>query len=141
MELGEIGLAIWVFCGFLLAAVFAMLCRGFGKSTEMSPEFLANMGFFWAIVPTAMLGASRYFPWLDLSVLAPFGFLLGLVPVIVVYSLRSNLEHAPSLFGRDDQGRLTLFACSPLEVITTLLYALLAFEICTIFLWDELYRS
>ena len=39
MEFSETGLAVWVFCGFVLAAVFAMLCRGFGKSTEMNPEF------------------------------------------------------------------------------------------------------
>ena len=62
MEFSAFGLAVWVFFGFLLAAVFAMLCRGFGKSTEMSPEFLANMGFFWSVVPAATLGASLYFP-------------------------------------------------------------------------------
>jgi len=45
------------------------------------------------------------------------------------------------MFGRDDQGRLSLFACSPEEVVTTVLYAVLAFEICTIFLWDQLYRA
>ncbi|MBN35976.1 MAG: hypothetical protein CMM46_14615 [Rhodospirillaceae bacterium] len=141
MEFSETGLAVWLFCGFVLAAVFAMLCRGFGKSTEMNPEFLANMGFFWSVVPAAMFGASRYFPWLDLSVLAPFAFLMGLVPLIVILVIRGTPEHAPPLFGRDDQGRLTLFACTPIEVITTLLYALLAFEICTIFLWDQLYRA
>lgn len=140
MELSGIGLAIWVFCAFMLASVFAMLCRGMGKSTEMNPEFLANMGFFWSIVPPAMLGASRYFPWLDLSAWAPFAFVLGAAPLAIVMAIRGRPDHAPPLFGRDEQGRLTLFACTPQEVVTTLLYAVLTFEICTIFLWDELYR-
>lgn len=140
MVLSEIGLAIWLVCGFTLAAVIAMLCRGIGKSTEMNPEFLANMGFFWAVGPTAALAASRYFPWFDISALAPFGFVLGLVPLAVIASARGSPEHPPPLFGRDSQGRLSLFACNPQEVVTTLLYALLACEICMIFLWDELYR-
>lgn len=140
MGLSEISLAIWLVCGFLVAAVIAMLCRGFGKSTEMNPEFLANMGFFWAVAPVATLAASRYFPWFDLSPLAPFGFVLGLVPLVVIALARGSPEHPPPLFGRDGQGRLSLFACTPQEVVTTLLYALLACEICMIFLWDELYR-
>ncbi|MBT6202525.1 MAG: hypothetical protein P8Q36_13660 [Alphaproteobacteria bacterium] len=141
MEFSEIGLAIWVFVAFMLASVNAMLCRGLGKSTEMNPEFLANMGFFWSVIPAAMFGASAYFPWLDLSVIAPFAFLLGLVPLAVIYVIRGKPEQAPMMFGRDDQGRLSLFACSPEEVVTTVLYAVLAFEICTIFLWDQLYRA
>ncbi len=140
MELPVIVLAVWIFVGFVIAAVFAMLCRGIGKSTEMNPEFLANMGFFWSVIPAALFGATRYFPWLDLTWLAPFGFLLGVVPLIFIVTARGSTEHTVPLFGRDNQGRLSLFACTPFEVITTCLYALLAFEICAIFLWDQLYR-
>ena len=140
MELTGTGLAVWVFCGFVLAAVFAMLCRGFGKSTEMNTEFLANMGFFWSVLPVGMFGASGYFPPLDLSFLAPFAFVLGVIPLVVIMGARSSDGVGPPLFGRDGQGRLSLLACTPHETVTTLLYALLAFLVCTIFLWDQLYR-
>ena len=140
MELTGTGLAIWMFCGFLLASVFAMLCRGFGKSTEMNTEFLANMGFFWSTIPVGVFGASGFFPFLDLSFLAPFAYLLGVVPLAVIMTMQTTPQTAPPLFGRDSQGRVSLFACTPHEVGTTLLYVLLAFMVCTIFLWDELYR-
>ena len=140
MEFSAFGLAVWVFFGFLLAAVFAMLCRGFGKSTEMSPEFLANMGFFWSVVPAATLGASRYFPHLDLSALAPFAFVLGIVPLGVIVAIRGTPEHTVPLLGRDQNGHFMFLACTAFEVATTLLYALLAYLICAIFLWDQLYR-
>jgi hypothetical protein len=141
MELVGIGLAIWILMGFLFASIIAMLCRGYGKSTEMNPEFLATMGFFWSITPPAMFGASAYFPWLDLSFLAPFAFVLGLIPLFVIMSISQRGAKDNAFFGRDSQGRLSLFGCSPHEVVTTLLYGLLSFEIATIFLWDEFYRA
>jgi len=141
MELIGIGLAVWIFLGFVLASVIAMLCRGYGKATEMNPEFLATMGFFWSVLPPAMFGASAYFPWLNLSVLAPFSFIGGLIPLLMIMTIRGKKEGENALFGRDSQGRLSLFGCSPFEVVTTLLYGLLCFEIATIFLWDEFYRA
>ncbi len=140
MELTGIGLAIWTLSGFLLASIFAMLCRGFGKATEMNHEFLANMGFFWSILPVGVFGASGFFPFLDLSGLAPYAYVLGVIPLAVIMTMRTSPELAPPLFGRDGQGRVSLFACTPHEVVTTVLYALLVFSVCTIFLWDELYR-
>lgn len=140
MELTGTGLAIWMFLGFLFASIIAMLCRGFGKSTEMNTEFLANMGFFWSVLPVGALGASGFFPLLDLSVLSPFAYILGLVPLAVIRTMQTSPDLAPPLFGRDGQGRLSLFACTPHEVGTTLFYALLAFMVCTMFLWDQLYR-
>ncbi len=140
MELLGSVLAIWMFCGFLLAAILAMLCRGFGKATEMNTEFLANMGFFWSILPVGIFAASGYFPFLDLSDLAPFAYVLGAIPLAVIMTQRTTPDHAPPIFGHDRQGRVAVFACTPHEVLTTLLYSLLAFMVCTIFLWDELYR-
>ena len=140
MELTGSGLAIWMFCGFLLAAILAMLCRGFGKTTEMNTEFLANMGFFWSVLPVGIFAASGHFPFLDLSFLAPFGYVFGIIPLAVIMMQRTTSDQAPPILGRDKQGRLALLACTAREVLTTLLYSLLAFMVCTIFLWDELYR-
>jgi len=141
MELEGVGLAIWVACGFLLGGVFAMLCRGLGKSTERNPEFLANMGFFWAVVPAAMFGASAFYAPLDASFLAPFAYVLGIVPVLGTLAMRTDTLHAPAWFGADDQGRFYILGNRVEEVVTTLLYVLLAYEIVTIFLWDSLYRE
>ncbi len=75
------------------------------------------MGFFWSILPAAMFGATAYFPWFDISVLAPFGFLGGLIPLVMVMTIRGKKEGENALFGRDSQNRLSLFGCSPFEVV------------------------
>lgn len=140
MGLSGIELTIWLAGGFALACIFAMLCRGLGKSTERNPEFLAAMGFFWSILPAMMFGASRYFAPLDVGFLAPFGYVLGIVPVIATMSMRTDTQHAPPMFGHDDQGRMFFLGCRTEEVVKTVLYTVLVYELATIFLWDELYR-
>lgn len=140
MELEGIGLALWMLGGYIFASCMAMLCRGIGKSTEISPEFLANMGFWWSLLPAGAIAATVFYPPLNISEYAYFGFLFGLVPVAGALALRkeSHVEHV--MFGRDDQGRMAFLGSSTEEVAITVLYTLLVFELSTIFCWDYLYR-
>ena len=140
MALEGLALGVWVLGVFVVGALVAMLCRGLGKSTESNPELLANMGFWWCVGPTAMLGASAFFEPLDVSRLAYFGFVFGLIPIWGTLRLRTAARHAAIMFGRDAQGRMHFLGCRTEEVVTTLLYALLAFELANVFLWNELYR-
>jgi len=142
MELEGIGLALWIVGGFAFACCMAMLCRGIGKSTEISPEFLANMGFWWSILPTGTIAATVFYPPFNVSYLAPYGFLFGLVPVIGALILRKQAGTSVSnaMFGRDDQGRMAFMGCNTEEVVTTVLYSVLVYELATIFCWDYLYR-
>ena len=141
MELEGIGLALWTVGGFAFACCMAMLCRGIGKSTEINPEFLANMGFWWSIIPAGTMAATTFYPPLNISHYAYFGFLFGLVPVFGALALRKDTTHADAMFGRDDQGRMSFLGCRNDEVLTTVLYSLLVFELATIFCWDYLYRA
>ena len=140
MELEGIGLALWILGGFAFACCIAMLCRGIGKATEISPEFLANMGFWWCVLPTGTLAATAFYPPLNISQWAYFGFLFGFVPVIGALILRKEGGVANAMFGRDDQGRMAFLGCNTEEVDTTVLYTVLVFELTTIFCWDYLYR-
>ena len=141
MELEGIGLALWILGGFAFACCMAMLCRGLGKSTEINPEFLANMGFWWSLLPAGTIAATVFYPPLNISQYAYFGFLFGLVPVVGALLLRKKSSHADALFGRDDQGRMSFLGCRSDEVVITIMYTVLVFELSTIFLWDYLYRS
>ncbi len=140
MEIEGIWRAVWLLGGFVFASLIAMLCRGLGKSTEINPEFLANMGFWWSVLPAAMMAASAYYPPLNVSHLAYFGFLFGIIPLIGTVILMKRTKNAADLFGRDDQGRMSFLGSQTEEVVTTVLYGVLAFELTTIFLWDQLYR-
>ena len=141
MELEGIGLALWILGGFAFACCMAMLCRGIGKSTEISPEFLANMGFWWSVLPAGTLAATAFYQPLNISHYAPFGFLFGLVPVAGVLVLRQGTRLSNAMFGRDDQGRMAFMGNNNEEVVTTILYTVLAFELATVFCWDYLYRT
>lgn len=137
-----IEMAIAVVLVFMIAWVVAMLCRGLGKHTEVNPEFLANMGFWWTVLPVGMISATRYFePVAHLSQYAWFGVLFGLVPIAASIALRKPEVKADPFFGRDDMGRMSFLGCRPDELVITFFYTLLAFELATIFLWDELYRA
>jgi len=135
-----VNMAIAVAIIFIIACLVAMLCRGLGKATEVNPEFCANMGFWWTVLPVGMIAATGFFPPLNISHYAPYGVLFAVVPIVGTIMLRKADVQGADMFGRDDQGRLSFLGCRPDEITTTVMYSLLGFELANIFLWDELYR-
>ncbi len=132
--IGGVGVAFFVAVGFLLALLFATLCRGLTKPTEMNPGWMAFLAFMFSVVPPAFLHA------VGLEHLALYGFIGGLLVLIYVIVNRGEVSHPAIMFGTDSGGRTNVLGCYPAEILTMTLFAVLLYELTTIFLWDELYR-
>lgn len=133
-EIGGVTAATLLAVGFLLALLFSILCRGLTKPTEMNPNKMALVAFLFSVVPPAFLHA------VGLESLAIYGFLGGALVLIYVLVNRGEVSHPAIMFGTDSGGRTNVLGCYPAEILTMALFAILLYELTTIFLWDELYR-
>ena len=132
--IGGVSIAALLAVGFLLALLFSVLCRGLSKPTEMNPNWMAFLAFMFSVVPPAVLHA------FGLESIAFYGFLGGILVLVYVLANRGEVSHPTIMFGTDTGGRTNILGCYPAEVLTMTLFAVLLYELTTIFLWDELYR-
>jgi hypothetical protein len=132
--IGGVGVAVLLGIGFVLALLFAVLCRGLAKPTELNPNMLAFLAFMFSVVPPAFLHA------VGLESYAIYGFIGGALVLIYVFVNRGEVSHPAIMFGTDSGGRTNVLGCYPAEILSMTLFAVLLYELTTVFLWDELYR-
>jgi hypothetical protein len=132
--IGGVGIAVFLGIGFLLALLFSILCRGLTKPSEMNPNWMAFLAFMFSVVPPAILFAIGW------DSVAFYGFIGGILVLIYVLVSRGELTSSTIMFGTDTGGRMNILGCYPAEILSMTLFAVLLYELTTIFLWDALYR-
>jgi len=132
---GGVGIAVFLAIGFFLALLFSVICRGLTKPTEMNPNWMAFLAFMFSLVPPAFLLAVGW------GNVAFFGFFGGILVLIYVIVGRGEASQPTIMFGTDTGGRMNVLGCYPGEILTMTMFAVLLYELTTIFLWDELYRA
>jgi len=62
---------------------------------------------------------------------------------VLIYVIvgRGEASQPTIMFGTDTGGRMNVLGCYPAEILTMTMFAVLLYELTTIFLWDELYRA
>ena len=108
-----------------------------GGKTKSSVEFEHHLSELGLDMEEIEIGPDS--PWLHRRVGDVEAEAAGRLLAVAI--LRKEGGVANAMFGRDDQCRMAFLGCNTEEVVTTVLYTVLVFELTTMFCWDYLYRA